>query len=207
MSPDETLRRLQSDGQKQLGLIYEKYRDEFLRWIAKNFGCSTEDSQDIYQSAILIFYGNVRSGKLQNLSSSVKTYLFAIGKNVAREYLREGQRNKRLQHDKFVQEYFMDNTDDQLNESFLDAASSALAKLDEPRRRLIELFYYERKSMEEISSIMHYRNADTAKNQKCKSMMRLRRLFEEELKKRHANIQPHEHMNTLTHEHLNTLTP
>ena len=198
MPPDETLKRLQSDGQKQLGLIYEKHREEFLRWVTKNFQCSTEDSQDIYQSTILIFYDNVRSGKLQHLVSSVKTYLFAIGKNIAREYLREGQRNKRLQQDKLLQAYFRDDTDDQPDESFFDAASSALAKLDEPRRRLIELFYYERKSMEEISSILHYSNADTAKNQKCKSMVRLRRLFEEELKKQRANMQPHDHINTLT---------
>ena len=183
MSPNTILERLQSDDQKQLGLIYEQYREEFLRWIVKNFHCCTEDSQDIYQCTILIFYDNVRSGKLQHLVSSVKTYLFAIGKNVAREHLRQAGRNSRLQKDKLLKEHILSETDDHLDESFFKAASNALAKLDEPRRRVIELYYYERKSMEEISSILHYRNADTAKNQKCKSMVRLRRLFEEELKK------------------------
>jgi RNA polymerase sigma factor (sigma-70 family) len=183
MSPNAMLERLQSDDQKQLGLIYEQYREEFLHWIVKNFHCCTEDSQDIYQCTILIFYDNVRSGKLQHLVSSVKTYLFAIGKNVAREHLREAGRNNRLQNDKLLKEHFLSETDDHMDESFFEAASNALAKLDGPRRRLIELYYYERKSMEEISSILHYSNADTAKNQKCKSMVRLRQLFQEELKK------------------------
>lgn len=183
MSPNAILDGLQNDGQKQLGLIYEQYREEFLRWVVKNFHCCTEDSQDIYQCTILIFYDNVRSGRLQHLVSSVKTYLFAIGKNVAREHLREAGRNNRLQKDKLLKEHILGETDDQLDESFFEAASKALAKLDEPRRRLIELYYYERKSMEEISCMLHFSNADTAKNQKCKSMVRLRQLFQEELKK------------------------
>lgn len=182
MSENEIVNRLRSGGQQELGRIYAKYRDEFLHWVVKGFHCSSDDSQDIYQSAILIFYDNVKSGKLQHLDCTVKTYLFAIGKNLARDYVRNAGRSARLQHDDVFIDFMTDQTGEQVEEDLLVAAKNALAKLDEPRRRLLELYYYEKKSMKEISAILQYKNADTTKNQKCKSMARLRELFDEELR-------------------------
>ncbi|MEX2232503.1 MAG: sigma-70 family RNA polymerase sigma factor [Cyclobacteriaceae bacterium] len=183
MSENELLARIRNGGQQQLALIYEKYRSEFLHWISKEFHCSPEDSKDIYQVTILIFYDNVKSGKLVHLVSSIKTYLFGIGKNVAREHLRRLQRNTHFKQEKSLRQFFIDESDDQTDEYVFEAVNKALAKLGDSGRKLIELFYYERKSMEEICMMMNYKNADTAKNQKCKSMARLRKLFEEEMTK------------------------
>ena len=180
MSENEILARIRNDGQQTLGLIYEKYRSEFLQWIGREFHCSVDDSKDIYQLTILIFYDNVKSGKLERLVSSIKTYLFGIGKNVAREHLRKIKRNI-IQQEKWMRECLAGETDEQVDDSVFEAANKALARLGEPGRKMIELYYYERKSMEQISTILHYRNSDTAKNQKCKYMARLRKLFEEEM--------------------------
>jgi RNA polymerase sigma-70 factor (ECF subfamily) len=43
----------------------------------------------------------------------------------------------------------------------------------------VDLYYYQKKSMQEISDLLNYKNADTAKNQKCKCMAKLRKLYEE----------------------------
>jgi len=56
----------------------------------------------------------------------------------------------------------------------------ALEKLGQPCQRIVELFYFEKKNMTEISEALGYKNPDTAKNQKCKCMARLRKLFSEE---------------------------
>jgi len=183
MSDNEVLTRIRNGGQQQLALIYEKYRSEFLHWIVKEFHCSPEDSKDIYQFTILIFYDNIKSGRLERLVSSVKTYLFGIGKNVAREHLRRAKRNTSIGGEEWLGAPFVDETDQQIEEYVFEAANRAVAGLDKPGRTLIELYYYERKSMQEISAIMNYKNADTAKNQKCKSMARLRKLFEAEISK------------------------
>ncbi len=183
MSENEILARIRNDGQQQLALIYEKYRSEFLHWISKEFHCSPEDSKDIYQVSILIFYDNVKSGKLEHLVSSIKTYLFGIGKNVVREHLRKIKRNTLFQQERSLREYFVDEPNDQIDECVFEAANKAVAKLGDNGRKLIELFYFERKSMKEISTILKYNNSATAKNQKCKSMARLRELFEEEMNK------------------------
>jgi RNA polymerase sigma factor (sigma-70 family) len=184
MSENQILERIRLGGQSELGIIYEEYRSEFIQWITKEFQCSTDDSKDIYQLSILIFYDNVKSGKLEHLVSSIKTYLFGIGKNVARENMRKLQRNTPINQEKWLKEYLVDDAPNSpVEEDIFDTAQKALEKLGQPCQRLIELFYYEKKSMEEISSMMNYKNSETAKNQKCKCMARLRKLYEEETHK------------------------
>ena len=181
MSDDQIITQIKSGGQSELGLIYEEYRTEFIHWITREYHCSHEDSKDIYQLTILIFYENVRSGKLEHLVSSIKTYLFGIGKNVARENMRKAKRNIPINQEKWLKEYLIDEPDEKVDENHFSLAKKALSNLGQPCQQLVELFYYERKSMEEISVRLNYKNADTAKNQKCKCMARLRLLFEKEL--------------------------
>jgi RNA polymerase sigma-70 factor (ECF subfamily) len=183
MSENQILERIRLGGQSELGIIYEEYRSEFIHWMTNEFQCSTDDSKDIYQLSILIFYDNVKSGKLLHLVSSIKTYLFGIGKNVARENMRKAKRNTPINQEKWLKEYLIDEPDNTVDDELFNTAKNALGKLGQPCQKLIELFYYERKNMEEISALMSYKNAETAKNQKCKCMARLRKLFEEEMNK------------------------
>jgi RNA polymerase sigma factor (sigma-70 family) len=181
MADDEIIAQIKSGGQSELGLIYEEYRAEFIHWISREFHCSLDDSKDIYQLTILIFYQNIKSGKLEHLVSSVKTYLFGIGKNVARENMRKAKRNTPINQEKWLKEYLIDEPDEVPDENLFAIAKKVLGNLGQPCQQLVELFYYEKKSMEEISVKLNYKNADTAKNQKCKCMARLRSLFEKEL--------------------------
>jgi RNA polymerase sigma factor (sigma-70 family) len=183
MTPDEIIQKIRAGGQAELGLVYETYRQEFLSWVSKEFQCSSDDCKDIYQLAILIFYDNIKQGKLEHLVSSVKTYIFGIGKNVAQDFRRKSNRNTPLDKQRWLNETLMDEPDYSPSEQMFDVAQKALAKLGEPCRQLVEMFYYEKKSMQEITEALNYKNAETAKNQKCKCMKRLRKLYEEEQSK------------------------
>jgi RNA polymerase sigma factor (sigma-70 family) len=183
MSENHIIERIRLGGQSELGMIYEEYRSEFIQWIVKEFHCSGDDSKDIYQLSILIFYDNVKSGKLEHLVSSIKTYLFAIGKNVAKENMRKAKRTTPINQEKWLKEYLIDEPEHTIEEDVFSTAKKALEKLGQPCQKLIELFYYEKKSMDEISVMMNYKNSETAKNQKCKCMARLRKIFEQEMTK------------------------
>jgi RNA polymerase sigma-70 factor (ECF subfamily) len=182
MSDNDIISQIRSGGQKELGILYENYRSEFLHWISKEFKCSDDDSKDIYQLTILIFYENVKSGKLQHLVSSVKTYLFGIGKNVAKENIRKTKRNLPIDQQKWLKEYLIDDPEQVVEQDIFEIAKNALAQLGGPCQQLLELFYYEKKSMDEITTMLHYRNSDSTKNQKYKCMSRLRHLFEQQSK-------------------------
>ncbi|MBL7856998.1 MAG: sigma-70 family RNA polymerase sigma factor [Cyclobacteriaceae bacterium] len=183
MIQNELLSKIKNGGQAELGLIYEEYRLEFIQWIMKEYHCSIDDSKDIYQVTILIFYDNVRQGKLERLVSSVKTYLYGIGKNIALETIRKQNKNTPIDQEKWFKEFLIDETEITLEEDKAQAVKNALLKLGEPCRQLIELFYYERKTMEDIATQLDYKNAETAKNQKCKCMARLRKIVEREFTK------------------------
>ena len=187
----EIIQKIRSGGQTELGMIYEEYRKEFLQWVTKEYECSSDDSKDIYQLAILIFYDNIKQGKLEHLVSSVKTYLFGIGKNIAKDNRRKEKKFTPINQEKWLKEYLIDEPDQVMDENTFNFAKRALEKLGQPCQRLIELFYYENKSMQEITEAMQYKNPETAKNQKCKCMARLRKLVDQEIEQ-NPNVVNHE---------------
>lgn len=183
MIQNEIIAKIKTGGHAELGMVYEEYRREFLSWITKDYSCSEDDAKDIYQVTILIFYDNIKLGKLEHLVSSVKTYLFGIGKNIVMENIRKTSRYTPIDQERWLKEHLIDEPENMVKEQSFEIAKQALAKLGEPCRKLIELFYYDRKSLEEITDLLGYKNAETAKNQKCKCMKRLRKLCEEESNK------------------------
>ena len=53
----------------------------------------------------------------------------------------------------------------------------AMGNLGEPCKSLLEAFYMQKKGMQEIAGIFGYTNAENAKTQKYKCLMRLKKLF------------------------------
>ena len=53
----------------------------------------------------------------------------------------------------------------------------AIGSLGEPCKSLIEAFYIQKRNMQDIATQFGYTNADNAKNQKYKCLMRLKKLF------------------------------
>ena len=70
---------LQSKGPEALDAIYLLYKDEFVNFCRK-FNIGEDKILDIYQDSMIAFYENVVSGKLSEMSSTIKTYIFSIGK-------------------------------------------------------------------------------------------------------------------------------
>src|SRR6056297_2665809 len=80
---DQLLKELKQGDTGLLDEVYLENRDAFLNCIAKNFNLKEEDAADIYQDTLIVFYENVRKGKLKQLSVNLQTYLFSVGKNLA----------------------------------------------------------------------------------------------------------------------------
>jgi DNA-directed RNA polymerase specialized sigma24 family protein len=58
-----------------------------------------------------------------------------------------------------------------------ETMENAMRSLGEPCKSLLEAFYIQKKQMVEIAEEFGYTNADNAKNQKYKCLMRLKKLF------------------------------
>jgi len=167
------INELKSGGQDQLNRIYQEYREEFILWICKNYSISIDDSKDIYQFSILKFYENVVNGQLSILNSSAKTYLFAIGKYKAMEYTRDIAKRSNPAFELYLESEQEDMT---LKEDMLQAVEKGLKELGEPCSTLLQLYYYQKHTMEAIAQTLGYKNTDTAKNQKYKCLQRLKKI-------------------------------
>ena len=54
---------------------------------------------------------------------------------------------------------------------------TAMSKIGEPCKSLLDAYYIQKKHMQEIAADFGYTNADNAKTQKYKCLMRLKKLF------------------------------
>ncbi len=185
MNDNSLIDQIRSGDQKALGVLYADHRVEFLRWISRDFRCPDDDAKDIYQVAVLIVYENIHRGKLNQMTSTLKTYLFGVGKNLAHDWSRKNQRQQPFEQEAALYSLVTDPFGDDTiaDDSRLNLVSVCLKKLGPPCQELLEMFYFCKKSMEELTLSLGYKNADTAKSQKYKCMSRLRKYYEEECSK------------------------
>jgi RNA polymerase sigma-70 factor (ECF subfamily) len=121
------------------------------------------------------------NGKLSELQSSLKTYLFGIGKNLVMHEYRKNIKRERVKAEYILEAHISDTAQEKLAEDVdLALVRRCFERIGDPCHRLLELFYFFQKSMEEISLELGYKNPETAKNQKYKCMERLRKLVNDE---------------------------
>lgn len=167
----------------QLAMIYREYRSEFIAWITSNYSCSRDDAKDVYQVSILALHENILNNKLQKLRSSIKTYLFAIGKNKFLEFRKTESRITRDVDPAVIDLEEVSSWEYEEKELKLQVTESSLGQLGDPCKSLLELYYFHGLSMDEISERLNYKNRDTTKNLKFKCLTRLRKIFVQEMDK------------------------
>jgi RNA polymerase sigma factor (sigma-70 family) len=168
--------KIKTNENKAFKEIYMLCREDCLAWLQKEYGCDQEDALDIFQMSVLILYDNIITGKLQNLTSHIKTYIMGIARNKALELYRN---KKNVVNDDILQNIaeYISAEDTQINEEQLVLAGKALDELGDPCKTVLIQYYYHDKSMEEITTMMQYKNSDTTKNQKYKCLKRLQSIF------------------------------
>jgi len=154
--------------------LYSLYKSDCIAWLTSNANVQLEDAKEIFQISVVILYDNVVSGKLEQLNSNVKSYLIGICKNKAYELYRAQKKTSVTDQFPTIKSYIMEGvTEKEELEERIDAMTSALNALGDPCRLLLQLFYYKKKSMDEITGLMQYKNASTTKNLKYKCIKRL----------------------------------
>ena len=78
---EERLSRLQKGDQQEWKRFYEDLRDPFRLFFLKGGTLDADEATALFQQAMVIFHQKVISGSLKPpLKSTLKTYLFGIGK-------------------------------------------------------------------------------------------------------------------------------
>ena len=179
MEHHSLIERIKSkDSEQGLKEIYTSYRNEFLLWAVRHHSCTMDEAMDVFQQSVIIFYENIVSGKLTEITTQVKTYIFSIGKNKILELLRSKKKLAPEFNDQIYEDSsYVDSEMEEEYEEKLKYVESGLGKLGDPCKSILTQYYYHKKSMVEISQIMQYKNSDTVKNLKYKCIQRLRRIL------------------------------
>jgi len=164
-------------------VIYKENYSLIQHFVLQNNGTS-DDARDIFQEAMVVLYEKSRDPGFE-LTCLIRTYLYSISRRLWLKRLH--QQNRFVQPAENFEELVpVDNEieeKEQLDQDF-ETMELAMRHLGEPCRSLLEAFYLQKKPMQTIAEQFGYTNADNAKNQKYKCLLRLKKLFFAQVKQR-----------------------
>jgi len=164
--------------------VYVTHKAAFVSFLISRYRATPEAALEVYQFTILRLYDNIVQGKLQTLTSSLKSYLFAIGKNIWKEQVRARQKANVTTDSLLVafvaNEGNQEWTEQQLQEkeSYYKKMAAGLLKMGNPCKALLEFFYYEKWSMQQIADALGFKNTNVAKTKKVKCLKRLKAIVQ-----------------------------
>jgi RNA polymerase sigma factor (sigma-70 family) len=167
---------------KVLEHLYKEYRIVFTSWFTKYYNLSSDDAIEIYQNSFTIFYFNVRNGKIKELNSSLKTYLFAIGKNLVKEKYRSDIKYSKIEFD--AEELLLENSsftvgnilDEYLKSDQIKMVRNLLEKIGDPCKKLLTLIFIKNFSFDSVVKVMNYSDERVARKRKSVCLQKMRDL-------------------------------
>ena len=172
----ELLEGLAANDRKAVETIYRDNFNMVQALIINNNG-SSDDAKDIFQEAMIVLYEKVRSGGFE-LHCQLKTFVYSVCRRL---WLKRLQQQNRYSAPGDSMEPVVPVDEDldaheQRNAEF-DMMEKALGSLGEPCKSLLEAYYLQKQNMQVIAARFGYTNADNAKTQKYKCLVRLKKLF------------------------------
>lgn len=156
--------------------IYREHYAMVQSFILNNSG-NPDEARDIFQEAMIVLFEKAVSGSFE-LNCQLKTYIYSVCRRLWLKRLQQLQRYyslaEHMEEAVPVEEEM--EAHEKRNADFL-MMENALGKIGEPCKSLLESYYIQKKNMQEIAADFGYTNADNAKTQKYKCLMRLKKLF------------------------------
>jgi RNA polymerase sigma factor (sigma-70 family) len=169
------LQGLARNDKKAIETIYKENYNLVQALVINNSG-TAEDAKDIFQEAMIVLYEKVQSGTFE-LNCQIKTFVYSVSRRLWLKRLMQqnrfqlsGGHEESVSVDEDMEEHEKRNTEFVMMEK-------AMNGLGEPCKSLMEAFYLQKKSMQEIAVSFGYTNSENAKNQKYKCLVRLKKLF------------------------------
>jgi len=170
------LQGLARNDKKAVETIYKENYSTVQSLIINNNG-TADDAKDIFQEAMIVLYEKARSGNFE-LSCQIKTYVYSVSRRL---WLKRLQHANRYSGDLGNAEALVQVEDDIEEHTRRDAEfemmRKAIISLGEPCKSLLEAFYLQKKNMQDIAVSFGYTNAENAKTQKYKCLIRLKKIF------------------------------
>ncbi len=159
--------------------LYQDHLPAGLRYLRK-LGSDDEQSRDIFQDAVVQLMLTVEAGKFQG-QSSLRTYLFAISKNLWYSRLRRQDVELRYREGLTPEEerVLAQTPEVRLMDSHQrDLVQAVLGQLGDACRQVLTLWSF-KYDMREIAAQLGYANEQIARNKKSKCLRRLKEMVKQ----------------------------
>lgn len=156
-----------------LELLYNRTLRKVRRYITQNSG-DTEEANDIFQDALVIFFHKVKKDMFDP-EQSIDGYIYTIARNLWITKTRREQRMKRYREyiEKTEEDVMPDHMTHIMNREKSSTMNKVFLQLDENCQKLLKLAVFDRLSMKEISLRMGHKNEHVSKAQhyRCKQYL------------------------------------
>lgn len=170
------LQGLARNDKKAVEAIYRDNYTMIQSLILSNNG-TADDARDVFQEAMIVLYEKARSGSFE-LHCQIKTYVYSVCRRLWLKRLQQSRRfSGEIVNTEAVVAVEEDIEDHVKRDREFEMMEKAIDALGEPCKSLLEAFYIQKKNMHEIASGFGYTNAENAKTQKYKCLIRLKKIF------------------------------
>lgn len=170
------LQGLANEDKSSIERIYREHYSMVQSLVVNNNG-STDDAADIFQESMIVLFEKVKTGGFE-LHCQLKTFIYAVSRRLWLKKLNQQQRY--LPGSDNMEEVVSIDEDMEIHENRqreFNLMEMAMNKIGEPCKSLLEAYYLQKKQMQAIAADFGYTNADNAKTQKYKCLVRLKKLF------------------------------
>ena len=165
-----------NDSKDTLNKLYTSFFPMILQMVLSNSG-DEDDAKDIFQESIIVLYNKVKTGNFE-LNSKLKTFIYSVCYRLWLKRLKQkGKSSNNVDELDNLVAVENDIEHHEEKDKQFKQMDKALQFLGEPCKTIIEDYYLQNKSMQDICDKFGYTNADNAKTQKYKCLQRLKKLF------------------------------
>jgi RNA polymerase sigma factor (sigma-70 family) len=162
--------------------LYKNYTGPIKHFVKTNGGQDV-DAEEIEQNVIVLLYEKIASGNfVLHEGTKLSTYMYAVGKNMW--YKKSGSQSK-VKYEEAITErgedFDFDGLLDGLNENeqiIIDALQSS----DQDCKEILTMYYYDNKSMREISLNLGTISEENLRKRKYKCIQKLKKVLMDKIK-------------------------
>lgn len=169
------LKDLASGKDEPWHMFYDDMRSPFRLFFLKYTGSDMDTVNTLFQDAMVVVYRKITGGGLQApLTSSLKTYLFGVGKMIYRK-----QHNERVQWEDDMPEIPVEAAayDKIIQNERVAWVQSLLKQLGEQCQEVLRKVYLRSFSMDAVAESMSLPSAGAARKRKFDCLKKMRKLI------------------------------
>lgn len=172
------LENIRSRDERFLKQFYFEQRTPFVSCMINKIACDEEYARELYQKAFTIFYYKVMDGDLSHLFCKPSTFLIAIGKNLHRDVMKKKDSHTLDINTEVVDHSYLPQCETQIEEQHRQhLVRSIFNRMDDSCRDILQLFYFQKFSMESIANELGLGSDTVARKKKSICLKKIRKVF------------------------------